>query len=290
MVGCVVLNYNDSKTTIELINRIGKMTSIDVIVIVDNNSTDDSFSVLKQYASEKIHVIQSDKNGGYGYGNNCGIEFIKKHYDCDYIIIANPDVIFEESVVKKMMDAFDEETVIVAPLTLDAKGNRQLPIAWKVPTIKDFYLFSSIVLNKFFNLIKPQRAYFGQKDAQQLLIVQKMVKDFFIDIEIKACQIVREADGLAISSRNAYLNEAELLEALKLSRALKKAKSLIDLGTLSSAEIKKAMKEILEPLEIDYIAITDKNLIARDNVVLDNTLILLAVRVGKTRLIDNIWV
>lgn len=67
MVGCVVLNYNDSKTTIELINRIGKMTSIDVIVIVDNNSTDDSFSVLKQYASEKIHVIQSDKNGGYGY-------------------------------------------------------------------------------------------------------------------------------------------------------------------------------------------------------------------------------
>lgn len=146
------------------------------------------------------------------------------------------------------------------------------------------------VLNKFFNLIKPQRAYFGQKDAQQLLIVQKMVKDFFMDIEIKACQIVREADGLAISSRNAYLNEAELLEALKLSRALKKARSLIDLGTLSSAEIKKAIKEILEPLEIDYIAITDKNLIARDNVVLDNTLILLAVRVGKTRLIDNIWV
>ena len=146
------------------------------------------------------------------------------------------------------------------------------------------------VLNKFFNLIKPQRAYFGQKDAQQLLIVQKMVKDFFMDIEIKACQIVREADGLAISSRNAYLNEAELLEALKLSRALKKARSLIDLGTLSSAEIKKAIKEILEPLEIDYIAITDRNLIARDNVVLDNTLILLAVRVGKTRLIDNIWV
>lgn len=145
------------------------------------------------------------------------------------------------------------------------------------------------VLNKFFNLIKPKRAYFGKKDAQQLLIVQKMVKDFFMDIEIKPCDIVREADGLAISSRNAYLNDGELLDALKLSRALKKAKSMIDEGKLASSDIKNAIKEILEPLEIDYIAITDKNLSLLDNVELGNTLILLAVRVGKTRLIDNLW-
>lgn len=145
------------------------------------------------------------------------------------------------------------------------------------------------VLNKFFNLIKPKRAYFGKKDAQQLLIVQKMVKDFFMDIEIKPCDIVREADGLAISSRNAYLNDGELLDALKLSRALKKAKSMIDEGKLASSDIKNAIKEILEPLEIDYIAITDKNLSPLDNVELGNTLILLAVRVGKTRLIDNLW-
>ena len=145
------------------------------------------------------------------------------------------------------------------------------------------------VLNKFFNLIKPKRAYFGKKDAQQLLIVQKMVKDFFMDIEIKPCDIVREADGLAISSRNAYLNDGELLDALKLSRALKKAKSMVDEGKLASSDIKNAIKEILEPLEIDYIAITDKNLSLLDNVELGNTLILLAVRVGKTRLIDNLW-
>ena len=145
------------------------------------------------------------------------------------------------------------------------------------------------VLNKFFNLIKPKRAYFGKKDAQQLLIVQKMVKDFFMDIEIKPCDIVREADGLAISSRNAYLNDGELLDALKLSRALKKAKSMVDEGKLASSDIKNVIKEILEPLEIDYIAITDKNLSLLDNVELGNTLILLAVRVGKTRLIDNLW-
>lgn len=66
MVGCVVLNFNDSKTTIELLNRMKNMKSIDVIVVVDNCSTDDSFSVLKQYTSKKIQVIQSEKNGGYG--------------------------------------------------------------------------------------------------------------------------------------------------------------------------------------------------------------------------------
>lgn len=80
MVGCVVLNFNDSKTTIELLNRMKNMKSIDVIVVVDNCSTDDSFSVLKQYTSKKIQVIQSEKNGGYGYGNNCGIAFLKPEF------------------------------------------------------------------------------------------------------------------------------------------------------------------------------------------------------------------
>ena len=162
MVGCVVLNFNDSKTTIELLNRMKNMKSIDMIVVVDNCSTDDSFSVLKQYTSKKIQVIQSEKNGGYGYGNNCGISFLKKNFDCDYILIANPDVIFEENVIQKMKDAFDEETVIVAPLTLDAKGNRQLLIAWKVPTIKDYYLFSSILFNKIFHSLDYPKDFYNQ--------------------------------------------------------------------------------------------------------------------------------
>lgn len=107
-------------------------------------------------------LIQSEKNGGYGYGNNCGIAFLKKNFDCDFILIANPDVIFEENVIQKMKDAFDEETVIVAPLTLDAKGNRQLPIAWKVPTIKDYYLFSSILFNKIFHSLDYPKDFYNQ--------------------------------------------------------------------------------------------------------------------------------
>lgn len=150
MIGCVVLNYNDADTTLDLLKRIEPMEIIDQIVLVDNKSTDNSLERLKEQESNKVHVVCAKKNGGYGSGNNVGIEYLRKNYSCDYIIIANPDVIFDESVIKKMINEFDEDTVIVAPLTLDSKKERQLPIAWKVPTVKDYFLFSSIVLNKIF--------------------------------------------------------------------------------------------------------------------------------------------
>lgn len=150
MIGCVVLNYNDADTTLDLLKRIEPMEIIDQIVLVDNKSTDNSLERLKEQESNKVHVVCAKKNGGYGSGNNVGIEYLRKNYSCDYIIIANPDVIFDESVIKKMINEFDEDTVIVAPLTLNSKKERQLPIAWKVPTVKDYFLFSSIVLNKIF--------------------------------------------------------------------------------------------------------------------------------------------
>lgn len=146
MIGCVVLNYNDAKTTTDFLKEIQFMNSIDKIVVVDNCSTDNSYVQLKEFENEKIHVVQSEKNGGYGYGNNIGIDYLKNLVD--YIIVANPDVVFEESVVLKMKDAFDENTAIVAPLTLQPDKKRQLPEAWKVPTVKDYFLFSSKILNK----------------------------------------------------------------------------------------------------------------------------------------------
>lgn len=146
MIGCVVLNYNDAKTTTDFLKEIQFMNSIDKIVVVDNCSTDNSYVQLKEFENEKIHVVQSEKNGGYGYGNNIGIDYLKNLVD--YIIVANPDVVFKESVVLKMKDAFDVNTAIVAPLTLQPDKNRQLPEAWKVPTVKDYFLFSSKILNK----------------------------------------------------------------------------------------------------------------------------------------------
>ena len=161
MIGCVVLNYNDADTTLDLLKRIKPMVIIDQIVLVDNKSTDNSLERLKEQESNKVHVVCAKKNGGYGSGNNVGIGYLRKNYSCDYIIIANPDVIFDESVIKKMVNEFDEDTVIVAPLTLDSKKERQLPIAWKVPTVKDYFLFSSIVLNKIFKPFQYPTQFFN---------------------------------------------------------------------------------------------------------------------------------
>ena len=104
------------------------------------------------------------------------------------------------------------------------------------------------------------------------------------------CEIVRARDGLALSSRNAYLDEGQKLEALKLSHSLKKASNLIAAGELSVQTIKGEMFQTLEPLNVDYVAIVDRNLNEISLIEPDNTIILVAAYVGKTRLIDNLWV
>ena len=150
-IGCVVLNYNDAKTTIDLLKKIDNYEVFFKICVVDNNSSDDSFSQLKLFENNKIDVIKSDKNGGYGYGNNYGVRHLKNKYTCDYVLIANPDTIFEESVVQHLLDYFDKDTAIVAPLALTIDGTPQKPIAWKCPNKSTFYLFSSLLLNKIIN-------------------------------------------------------------------------------------------------------------------------------------------
>ena len=145
------------------------------------------------------------------------------------------------------------------------------------------------IINKFFNIIKPNRAYFGKKDAQQLAIIQNMVSSFFMDIEIVPCEIVREADGLALSSRNTYLDEEEKMLALKLSRSLLKASNMVSSGIKKCEDIKKAMLEILEPIKVDYVAFVDRDFKDIENIKQNDTIILIAAYVGKTRLIDNIW-
>jgi len=145
------------------------------------------------------------------------------------------------------------------------------------------------VLNKLFNLVRPARAYFGKKDAQQVAVVQNMVERFYLDVEVVPCELVRESSGLALSSRNAYLSEAEKNEALALSHALFEAANLIKKGELESGVLKAKMREVLGGLKVDYTEVVNRKFEPLSSVELGNTIILLAVYVGKTRLIDNIW-
>lgn len=145
------------------------------------------------------------------------------------------------------------------------------------------------VVMKLFNIVRPTRAYFGKKDAQQLALITQMVNNFFMNVEIVPMETVRESDGLALSSRNVYLSPSERQEALKLSAALKSATKMVMQGNLNSGDIKANMESILAPLEVEYVAIVNRAFESIDKVVLGNTIILVAARVGTTRLIDNVW-
>ncbi len=146
------------------------------------------------------------------------------------------------------------------------------------------------VVLKLLNITEPDNAYFGKKDAQQLYLIQNMVKTLFLDINIVPCEIVREEDGLALSSRNVYLNEKERKEALKLSKSLKIASEEIIKGERNSKKIKEKMFKVLEGLDTDYIEIVDREFNPLKEVVLHESIILVAAKVGTTRLIDNIWI
>ncbi|AEA34039.1 pantoate--beta-alanine ligase [Hippea maritima] len=149
------------------------------------------------------------------------------------------------------------------------------------------------VVAKLFNIAKPHRAYFGKKDAQQLIVIKRMVKDLNMDIEIIGMPIVRESDGLALSSRNKYLNQKEREQAVCLYKALMKAKELIETGQRDADVIKEEMKKVIEgyPLaKIDYIDINSLSTLEQLKQVKEgDTLVSLAVFLGSTRLIDNMW-
>ena len=146
------------------------------------------------------------------------------------------------------------------------------------------------VVSKLFNIVTPDRAYFGQKDAQQLVIIKKMVKDLNFGIEIVGCPIIREADGLAKSSRNTYLTKDERQAALCLSRSLKLGREMIDGGETDAAKVVGAIKAEIEkePLaKIDYVEMVDLDTLDTVSEARKPLLTAIAVYIGKTRLIDN---
>ncbi len=147
------------------------------------------------------------------------------------------------------------------------------------------------IVSKLFHIIEPDSAFFGQKDAAQLAVIRRMVRDLDFPVEIVACPIVREADGLAMSSRNAYLNREERGRALVLQRSLQKARQQFDAGERSAAKLISAGKAVFagEPqVALDYFEIVDPDTLGPVERILQKTLVAVAARVGSTRLIDNI--
>ncbi len=146
------------------------------------------------------------------------------------------------------------------------------------------------VVTKLFNIVAPDRAYFGQKDAQQLAVVRRMVRDLNMNLEVVGCPIVREADGLAKSSRNTYLSPQERTAACVLSRALSAAQERIKAGERDASAIVAGMRRVIEaePLaRIDYVEAVDALTLAPVTRIEGEVLFAMAVYIGKTRLIDN---
>lgn len=146
------------------------------------------------------------------------------------------------------------------------------------------------VVSKLFNIVTPDRAYFGQKDAQQLAVIRRMVRDLSFGIEIVGCPIVREEDGLAKSSRNTYLSAEERKAAVIISKSLKAGQEIIEKGETDTAKIIESITALIksEPLaKIDYIKAVDADSIEPVDTVSGRVLFAAAVYIGKTRLIDN---
>jgi len=145
------------------------------------------------------------------------------------------------------------------------------------------------IVNKLFNLVRPTRAYFGRKDAQQLYLIKQMVRNFYLPVEIVECDTVRDPDGLAMSSRNLYLSPEERKRALSISRALKRAAKLsYKIGEVE--RLRQEMEKVLEIDRLDYIAFVNREFEPIERIEHKNTIILIAGWVGKTRLIDNIYI
>jgi pantoate--beta-alanine ligase len=199
--------------------------------------------------------------------------------DCRLLEVEGVDVLFHP-LVEQIYPAGAQTFVQVEKLSLPLCGGARPGHFRGVAT----------VVAKLFNIVRPQVAIFGEKDYQQLQVIRRMVRDLNLDVEIVGHPIVREADGLAMSSRNAYLNSAERQAALCLSRSLCKAERLVSRGETHAAAIVDRVRAQLdkEPLvAVEYVKLCDVETLDEIEAVDKPALLALAVRIGKARLIDN---
>ncbi len=271
---------------------------------------------------EELKIATANLKGSIGFVPTMGalheghLSLIKRaRVECDTVIVSifvNPTQFLEGEDLDKYprKDEADKQICRLAKVdilfmpTIDMIYNRD-ELRVEAPAIRGFILegskraghFNGVlqIVMKLFNIIsfnrpKEFKAYFGKKDAQQLALIEQMVRDYFLNVKIIPCDIVRDSDGLALSSRNVYLSKEERVKALNISRSLKKASKLIMQNILDKETIVKEMRGVMSEIEIEYIALVDREFREIESVEIKNSIILVASRVDNVRLIDNIWV
>lgn len=153
MVDVLVLNYNDAQTTINFIRNIKDFKNIRKIVVVDNCSTDDSLKRILAFASDKLDVVKTPLNGGYGLGNNFGIRYLIENYRSEYILLSNPDVIVEEETISELERFLkaNQDYALAAPFMLDSSGARQVNTCFRIPNMWDYILSFEMIWSKWFS-------------------------------------------------------------------------------------------------------------------------------------------
>ncbi len=221
------------------------------------------------------------------FGPNEDLESYPRNFENDSILCekAGVDVLFNPSVNEMYGPGYSTYVNCEGDITKALCGASR-PSHFKGVTS---------VVSKLFNMVAPDKAFFGQKDAQQVAVIEKMVRELNFDIEIVPCPIIRESDGLALSSRNTYLSESQRKDALVLSKSLELAKQMIKAGERDAETIKNEMKALIGTVdyaEIDYVEIVNAATLEGIQKLEGDVLIALAVKIGRPRLIDNIrlWV
>lgn len=238
-------------------------------------------SLIKRAVEDNDKVMVSVFVNPIQFGPNEDLETYPRDFDADLKMIESlgADMVFHPEPSDMYASDFST-TISVAGVSENLCGARRPGHFNGVCT----------VVTKLFNLSEADRAYFGQKDAQQLAVVRRMVRDLNANIEIIGCPIIREDDGLAKSSRNTYLSSEERQAATVLNKALCTGKQMVEEGEKSALAVKTRIEDIIskEPLaKIDYVEITDWNSIEPVDIIDGSILCAIAVYIGNTRLIDN---
>jgi len=239
-------------------------------------------ALVKRARAENSSVVVSIFVNPTQFGPQEDFKHYPRDHELDLSILEKEktDIVFMPSVAEMYPESFNS-WVEVDKITKHLEGAARPGHFRGVAT----------VVAKLFNIVQPSRAYFGQKDAQQSIVIKKMVADLNMKLEIITIPTVREPDGLAMSSRNIYLNSEQRQAATVLYQALSLAKQLWSHGEKDAERIRQHMLTLIQkqPLaDIDYVSIADTETLDEMDTVSSPALVSLAVRIGKTRLIDNV--